>query len=122
MHEAFAAQVASNIQALESETWAREKLGRSKALGRSTASVERVRGIDRPRPSLRGHGARITTTLATSSRGGTEVRPALGVRQGGWASRWSSRDNTVDERCPGACWRHRDAEGRPILPRLSSPT
>ena len=38
MHEAFAAQVASNIQALESETWAREKLGRSKPVGRWTAA------------------------------------------------------------------------------------
>ena len=33
MHEAFAAQVASNIQALESDTWAREKLGRDDAGG-----------------------------------------------------------------------------------------
>ena len=65
MHEAFAAQVASNIQALESETWAREKLGRSRALGR----------VDRGRLNVcggsiaLGHpfgatGARITTTLA----------------------------------------------------------
>ncbi len=65
MHEAFAAQVASNIQALESETWAREKLGRSRALGK----------VDRDRLNVcggsiaLGHpfgatGARITTTLA----------------------------------------------------------
>jgi acetyl-CoA acyltransferase len=65
MHEAFAAQVASNIQALESETWAREKLGRSKAVGR----------VDRGRLNVcggsiaLGHpfgatGARVTTTLA----------------------------------------------------------
>ncbi len=65
MHEAFAAQVASNIQALESETWAREKLGRSRALGK----------VDRERLNVcggsiaLGHpfgatGARITTTLA----------------------------------------------------------
>ena len=65
MHEAFAAQVASNIQALESESWAREKLGRSKAVGK----------VDRDRLNVcggsiaLGHpfgatGARLVTTLA----------------------------------------------------------
>ncbi len=65
MHEAFAAQVASNIQALESESWAREKLGRSSPVGK----------VDRERLNVcggsiaLGHpfgatGARITTTLA----------------------------------------------------------
>jgi acetyl-CoA acyltransferase len=65
MHEAFAAQVASNIQALESDAWAREKLGRAKAVGK----------VDRERLNVcggsiaLGHpfgatGARITTTLA----------------------------------------------------------
>jgi acetyl-CoA acyltransferase len=65
MHEAFAAQVASNIQALESETWARDELGRSTPVGQ----------VDRDRLNVcggsiaLGHpfgatGARITTTLA----------------------------------------------------------
>jgi acetyl-CoA acyltransferase len=65
MHEAFAAQVASNLQALESDTWAREKLGRE----------SRVGTVDRDRLNVcggsiaLGHpfgatGARITTTLA----------------------------------------------------------
>jgi len=65
MHEAFAAQVLSNIQALESDEWAREKLGRPEAVGR----------IERGRLNLSGGsiaighpfgatGARITTTLA----------------------------------------------------------
>ena len=65
MHEAFAAQVASNIQALESETWAREELGRTSPVGK----------VDRDRLNVcggsiaLGHpfgatGARITTTLA----------------------------------------------------------
>jgi acetyl-CoA acyltransferase len=65
MHEAFGAQVAANIQALESESWAREKLGRSAAVGR----------VDRDRLNVcggsiaLGHpfgatGARLTTTLA----------------------------------------------------------
>ena len=65
MHEAFAAQVASNIQALESETWAKEKLGRSSALG----SVDRERLNVNGGSIALGHpfgatGARITTTLA----------------------------------------------------------
>jgi len=65
MHEAFAAQVLSNIHALESDTWAREKLGRPQAVGK----------VDRSRLNLSGGsiaighpfgatGARITTTLA----------------------------------------------------------
>jgi acetyl-CoA acyltransferase len=73
MHEAFAAQVASNIQALESESWAREKLGRAAAVGK----------VDRERLNVTGGsiavghpfgatGARITTTLAheLARRGG----------------------------------------------------
>jgi acetyl-CoA acyltransferase len=69
MHEAFAAQVASNIQALESESWAREKLARATAVGR----------VDRERLNVSGGsialghpfgatGARITTTLAHEMR------------------------------------------------------
>src|SRR5687768_11027626 len=65
MHEAFAAQVASNIQALESEAWAREKLGRSEPVGK----------VDRERLNVNGGsialghpfgatGARLTATLA----------------------------------------------------------
>jgi acetyl-CoA acyltransferase len=69
MHEAFAAQVASNIQALESETFAREKLGRSKPVGK----------VDRDRLNVcggsiaLGHpfgatGARLVTTLANEMK------------------------------------------------------
>jgi acetyl-CoA acyltransferase len=65
MHEAFAAQVASNIQALESEAFARDVLGRAAPVGK----------LDRDRLNVcggsiaLGHpfgatGARITTTLA----------------------------------------------------------
>jgi acetyl-CoA acyltransferase len=65
MHEAFAAQVASNIQALESDRFAVEKLGRP----------ERVGLVDRERLNVNGGsialghpfgatGARITTSLA----------------------------------------------------------
>jgi acetyl-CoA acyltransferase len=66
MHEAFAAQVASNVQALESESWARERLGRTSAVGK----------VDRERLNVCGGsiavghpfgatGARITTTVAS---------------------------------------------------------
>jgi len=69
MHEAFGAQVASNIQALESEAWARERLGRSTPVGR----------VDRERLNVNGSsialghpfgatGARITTTLANEMK------------------------------------------------------
>jgi acetyl-CoA acyltransferase len=65
MHEAFAAQVASNIQALESPQWAKEKLGTSEPVGK----------VDRERLNVNGSsiaighpfgatGARIATTLA----------------------------------------------------------
>ncbi|CAN5632986.1 acetyl-CoA C-acyltransferase FadI [soil metagenome] len=64
MHEAFAAQVLSNLQALDSDAFAREKLGRSKAVG--TPDMERINVMG---GSLSiGHpfgatGARLTTTL-----------------------------------------------------------
>jgi acetyl-CoA acyltransferase len=65
MHEAFAAQVASNIQALESQTWARDKLGQSKAVGRVDRAKLNVNGgsiaIGHP---FGATGARVTTTLA----------------------------------------------------------
>jgi acetyl-CoA acyltransferase len=64
MHEAFAAQVLSNLQALDSDAFAREKLGRSKAVGHP--EIERINVMG---GSLSiGHpfgatGARLTTTL-----------------------------------------------------------
>ena len=85
MHEAFAAQVASNIQALESETWAREKLGRSKPVGK----------VDRDRLNVcggsiaLGHpfgatGARLVTTLANEmKRRGAKLGLVSVCAQGG---------------------------------------
>jgi acetyl-CoA acyltransferase len=69
MHEAFGAQVASNIQALESEKWAREKLGRATPVGR----VDRCRLNVCGGSIALGHpfgatGARITTTLANEMK------------------------------------------------------
>jgi len=67
MHEAFAAQVASNVQALESEAWARERLGRSKSVGRVDPEKLNVWGgsiaVGHP---FGATGARITTTLANA--------------------------------------------------------
>jgi acetyl-CoA acyltransferase len=65
MHEAFAAQVASNLQALESEAWAKERLGRAEPVGRVDPERLNVSGGS----IALGHpfgatGARITTTLA----------------------------------------------------------
>ena len=64
MHEAFAAQVASNVQALESKEWA-AKLGRPEPIGRVDEDRLNVCGSS----IAVGHpfgatGARITTTLA----------------------------------------------------------
>jgi acetyl-CoA acyltransferase len=77
MHEAFAAQVASNIQALESETWAREKLGRTRPVGTVDRSRLNVCGGS----IALGHpfgatGARLVTTLANEM---TRRRARLGL-------------------------------------------
>jgi acetyl-CoA acyltransferase len=69
MHEAFGAQVASNLQALESETWARERLGRERPVG----TVDRARLNVNGGSIAIGHpfgatGARITTTLASEMK------------------------------------------------------
>jgi acetyl-CoA acyltransferase len=65
MHEAFAAQVASNIQAIESDTFARERLGRTKAVGQVDREKLNVNGgsiaVGHP---FGATGARLTTTLA----------------------------------------------------------
>jgi len=65
MHEAFASQVASNIQALESPQWAKEKLGRNEPVGKVDRDKLNVMGgsiaIGHP---FGATGARIATTLA----------------------------------------------------------
>ena len=65
MHEAFAAQVLSNIQAFESKRWAEEKLGRSEPIGEVDRDTLNVMGGS----IALGHpfgatGGRITLTLA----------------------------------------------------------
>jgi acetyl-CoA acyltransferase len=69
MHEAFAAQVLSNIQALESKTFAVERLGRTDAVGQVDWDTLNVMGgsiaIGHP---FGATGGRITTTLANEMR------------------------------------------------------
>lgn len=65
MHEAFAAQVLSNIQAIESRKWAEQRLGRSEPVGEVNRDTLNVMGgsisIGHP---FGATGGRITTTLA----------------------------------------------------------
>jgi acetyl-CoA acyltransferase len=69
MHEAFAAQVLSNIQALESDIFGRERLGRSGRVGDVNRDTLNVMGgsiaIGHP---FGATGARITLTLANEMR------------------------------------------------------
>ena len=64
IHEAFAAQVLSNFQAMDSDTFAQEKLGRSKAMGLIDEELINVMGgsiaIGHP---FGATGARLTITL-----------------------------------------------------------
>jgi acetyl-CoA acyltransferase len=69
MHEAFAAQVLSNLQALDSERFARDTLGRSRKVGHPPEDRINVMGGS----IALGHpfgatGARLTTTLAHELR------------------------------------------------------
>jgi len=65
MHEAFAAQVLSNLQAFASAAFSREKLGRSEPLGEIDPTILNLYGgsisIGHP---FAATGARIVTTLA----------------------------------------------------------
>jgi acetyl-CoA acyltransferase len=64
MHEAFAAQVLSNLQALDSDTFAREKLGKTSKVGIPDESIINVMGgsiaIGHP---FGATGGRLTITL-----------------------------------------------------------
>jgi acetyl-CoA acyltransferase len=69
MHEAFAAQVLSNLRALASDSFAREELGRSRAVGHPDPERINVMGgsiaIGHP---FGATGGRVTTTLANEMR------------------------------------------------------
>jgi len=85
MHEAFAAQVLSVLKALESGSFARERLGRARAVGAVDPARLNVRG-----GSLAfGHpfaatGARMVTTMAHELRESGKETALLGIcAQGG---------------------------------------
>jgi acetyl-CoA acyltransferase len=69
MHEAFAAQVLSNLQALSSDHFAQTRLGRSRAVGHPDVDVINVMGgslsIGHP---FGATGGRLTTTLVHEMR------------------------------------------------------
>ena len=69
MHEAFASQVLSNIQAFESDMWAREHLGRGGRIGEVNRDTLNVMGgsiaIGHP---FGATGGRIITTLGNEMR------------------------------------------------------
>ncbi|HWP36541.1 MAG TPA: acetyl-CoA C-acyltransferase [Gemmatimonadales bacterium] len=69
MHEAFAAQVLSNVQAFESREWAERHLGRSEPIGEVNWDIVNVMGgsiaIGHP---FGATGARLTLTLANEMR------------------------------------------------------
>ena len=69
MHEAFAAQALSNVQAFESRSWAERHLGRSEPVGEVDWDATNVMGgsiaIGHP---FGATGARLVTTLANEMR------------------------------------------------------
>jgi acetyl-CoA acyltransferase len=69
MHEAFASQVLSNLQALSSKQFAEDELGRSAAVGHPDVDVINVMGgsiaVGHP---FGATGARLTTTLLNEMR------------------------------------------------------
>jgi acetyl-CoA acyltransferase len=69
MHEAFAAQVLSNLQWLDSDAFAREKLGRTNRIGHPELDRINVMGgsiaIGHP---FAATGARVTTTLVNEMK------------------------------------------------------
>ncbi len=85
MHEAFASQVLSNIQAFESRQWAEEHLGRSAPIGEVNRDILNVMGgsiaIGHP---FGATGGRVTLTLANEMRRrGTEFGLISVCAQGG---------------------------------------
>jgi acetyl-CoA acyltransferase len=85
MHEAFASQVLSNIQAFESERWAKERLGRATRIGEVNWDTLNVMGgsiaIGHP---FGATGGRIATTLANEmARRGAQLGLISICAQGG---------------------------------------
>jgi acetyl-CoA acyltransferase len=69
MHEAFAAQVLSNLQAFSSDEFARRELGRDRAVGHPELDkINRMGGSIAIGHPFGATGARVTTTLAHELR------------------------------------------------------
>src|SRR5688500_6392039 len=74
MHEAFAAQIASNLQALESDAFAREHLGRSGKVGEIDRDSLNVNGgsIALGQPFAATGGRMVLSTLRELKKRGGE--------------------------------------------------
>jgi acetyl-CoA acyltransferase len=85
MHEAFAAQVLSNVQAFESEKFAKEKLGRASAIGRIDMDLFNVNGgsIALGHPFAATGARQITQTLRELRRRGGELALCTACAAGG---------------------------------------
>ena len=70
MHEAFAAQILSNLRAFASKDWAQQKLGRSQAIGEVDPSRFNVNGgsIALGHPFAATGARMVTTTLREMQR------------------------------------------------------
>ncbi len=85
MHEAFAAQVLSNTQAFESDTFAQDKLGRSKRIGEVDWDKFNVTGgsISIGHPFAATGARQITQTLNELKRRGGELALCTACAAGG---------------------------------------
>jgi acetyl-CoA acyltransferase len=85
MHEAFAAQVLSNIQAFESDTFSQQKLGRDKRLGKVDFDKLNVLGgsIALGHPFAATGARQITQTLRELRRRGGEFALCTACAAGG---------------------------------------
>jgi acetyl-CoA acyltransferase len=85
MHEAFAAQVLSNTQAFESDTWSKEHLGRSKRIGEIDWDKFNVSGgsIAIGHPFAATGARQITQTLRELRRRGGDLALCTACAAGG---------------------------------------
>ncbi len=85
MHEAFAAQVLSNTQAFESDSWSKEHLGRSKRIGEIDWDKFNVSGgsIAIGHPFAATGGRQITQTLNELRRRGGDLALCTACAAGG---------------------------------------
>ncbi len=94
MHEAFAAQTLANLKMFASEEFAREKLGRSRAIGEVDMDKFNVRRFHRLWPSFAATGARMIT----------QTPHELKRRGGGWALTTACAAGGLGGRRDGSRW------------------